>query len=221
MLTKIREFLDNKKVFILLMSIMSVTLILFILISYSLGAEGRTLTGKKFAEYWKLAEVNEIMEEKNIKALEKTLLSTFNKKQLTQIVRSELDYSMVLNDKKFPIYLNAINIDTPRINIKLYEYFGSDAIDILPKSIIDIGSMFNKRKDLKAIKISVNKAKYKMKRTEISDGRLIEYDFYNLKNGEIITLEIDPMITKKSGLKNGNVIEIFYTKAAKKDEDKK
>jgi len=200
---------------------MSVTLGMFVGISYILGTEGQMLSGNIFVEYQKFTEVSKKMENENIKALEKTLMKTFTKKQLVKIVRSELDYSMIINGDKFPVNTNTISITTPKFELQLYEYFGSDALDILPKNIINMGSMFNTLKNLKAINISTNKAKYSTKMTEIIDGRLISYKFSNLENGEIITLEIDPIIAKKIKLEVDNVVEIYYTEAKKTDENKK
>ena len=94
----------------------------------------------------------------------------------------------------------------------LSENFGNKAIELLPKSIIDLGTILKKDNALSIIKITSNSAKVNTVLDNTQSGQTMSYTFNNVRPGEIITLEIDPKLADKIGL-NDNVIEIFYNKA--------
>lgn len=158
----------------------------------------------------RLKHENFVMEIKkeNIKAFEKTLYKSFNAALLTKRAQSKFTYILMINGEKVSSS-GKIFSKTPSITMQLFENFDKDDLEILPKTIIESGSILNENSKSTVIKISSNKFVAKTKLINSQKGNSFLYEFSNVKNGEIITIEIEPKIAKKIGL-SVNTIEIFY-----------
>lgn len=143
--------------------------------------------------------------------LEDRLTSNFTKEQLIKIAQKYLNYSLAINgqyiEEKDTFYS-----DSPNITITLKEECDKNATDILPESIMNYGSLINQEDAEKLIKISSVTKSLPLVFDTSEYKRQLTYRFSKVKPGEIITLEIDPVLAEKLNLTN-NIIEIFYNKA--------
>lgn len=163
------------------------------------------------AIYSRIEAVKEEILKSNKILLEDRLNSNFTKEQLTKISQKHLNYSLTVNgqyiEKKDIFYSN-----TPNITIILTEECDKNAIDILPKNIMNYGTLIKQEDAEKIIKINSNTKSLPFAFDTSDYQKRLTYRFENVKQGEIITLEIAPALAEKLKLSN-NIIEIFYNKA--------
>lgn len=208
MFFKIRLLINNNKFFSILISICSVMIIsvIIILIVFTIKQKALLLATNS-ARLKHESFVMEIRKE-NIKAFEKTLNESFDVSILTKRIQAKFTYELMINGKKI-ITSNNIYSKTPSITMQLFENFDKEDLEIFPKNLIEMGYMLTEDNKISVIKISSNKARVNIKYIASKTGNSITYEFTNVKNGEIITIEIEPKIAKKIGLKV-NSLEILY-----------
>ncbi len=102
--------------------------------------------------------------------------------------------------------------NSPSVTVVLFENYNTKILNILPKKLIVSGSMLRTKKISSIINISTNKAKMKSELKSTEFGQYLNFSFSGVKAGEIITLDINPILAEKLGLKT-NVLEIIYNKA--------
>jgi hypothetical protein len=155
---------------------------------------------------------NAKMQAENLKAFEFALKASFSKPQLVKIAQSSTKYGLSINGTAIANNDNTIYSDRPTVDILISENYGRTAIENLPRSIIEMGSVMDLKSASKLVKIEYGKSTLKTKLYNYYYGKSLSYMISNLKPGDIITIEVLPDIARKIGL-DDNIIEIFYNKA--------
>lgn len=214
MKNKVIEFLNNDKVFLIAVGIGLLLIVAIFTSNIVVGNYLAQANIKKSSVYNKYFSMQTKMKNKNEEALAKILSSSFKKSQLVNIVQKFSTYTLIINDEKITKEKETIISETPKIKISLFENYGNDTLENIPKKIIEMASVLKKNRIGTLVRITTTKAKAKKKIVNIDNGKLFSCNFRNVKPGEIITMEIEPKLAEKIGLEN-TVIEIFYSKVKK------
>ena len=212
MMMKIRLLVNNKKFFLPFICIG-----LSLLIILSAGAAIMSSTKAKAvikndAALQHYDDENAKMQAENLKAFEFTLKASFSKPQLIKIAQSSTKYGLSINGTDMAHNSNTVYSDRPTVDILISENYSKVALNTLPRSIIEMGSVMELNTALKLVKIEYGKAKLKTKLYNYYYGKSLSYMISNLKPGDIIAIEVLPDVARKIGL-DDNIIEIFYNKA--------
>jgi hypothetical protein len=211
LIEKISTFIKNKT-FVVLLTLAVIVLAGFIVAVVIASNEVGAVSKKNSAAYQNYTAISAKMKIENEKALEKALLMNFTKQQLTSIVQNDTKYTLIINGKEYDKKSTTVFSESPDIYILLFENFGENIRDIMPKNVIEIGSRLSLKSAQTLIKIRTTKATVKTSLSDLGSSKMLTYKFKNVKTAEIITLQVDPIITEKLGLDN-SLIEIIYNKA--------
>ena len=171
-----------------------------------------TATINNSAARLKYNDINAKMQAENLKAFEITLKASFSKPQLIKIAQNRTIYSLTVNGTNVVKNTGAIYSDRPTVAIMISENYGRDALKMLPRSIIELGSVIELKSASSLAKVKHGKATLKTKLYNFYYGKSLSYLVSDLKPGDIITVEVLPEIARKIGMED-NIIEIFYNKA--------
>lgn len=213
MMFRIRKLLNNNRYFIPFVSICAFLLFILTVGTAIMSSKKDAAIIKNTAALQQYNDVNAKMKTENLKAFEITLKASFTKEQLIKIAQHQTIYSLSINGTNIAKNTDIIYSERPTVAILISENFGRDALQILPRNIIEMGSVVELKSASKLIKVSYGKADMKTKLYNYYYGKSLSYLISNLKPGDIITIEVLPEVAEKIGLAD-NIIEIFYNKAS-------
>lgn len=210
-LIELRTFMNRNRFFIPFIIVCSALIIIFsisLVINDNIYKSVSNKNGIALQEY---NSVNEKMQNENMKSFEKTLKSSFSAQQLIKISQNETLYSLTVNGTNVTDS-STIYLKSPSATILLSENYGKTTLNLLPRSIIEMGSIMKEKDAFNLLSISPKKEKVKTKLYDFYYGKTISYTIDNIKVGDIITIELEPTLAKKIGFES-EYIEIFYNKA--------
>jgi len=210
---RIRKLLRNNRFFIPFVSICAILLVILTVGAAVMGNKKEAALLKNGAALQTYNDVNDKMANENMKAFEITLKASFTKEQLIKIAQHQTIYSLTVNGTNVAKNTDIIYSDRPTVSVLISENFGRDALKILPRNIIEMGSVVELKSATKLVKVSYGKSKMRTKLYNYFYGKSLSYLVSDLKAGDIVTIEIMPEIARKIGLTD-NIIEIFYNKAS-------
>ncbi len=212
LISKIQQFIGKDKIFFSFVAVLSLVLVGLIVALAIASSNVGTAIEKKNVQYQKYSKLNIKMLDENSKALIKTVNQNFSGSQIGRVVEKNSTYTLIVNSKKVDKNTVTYYANSPSVTVVLFENYNTKILNILPKKLIVSGSMLRTKKISSIINISTNKAKMKSELKSTEFGQYLNFSFSGVKAGEIITLDINPILAEKLGLKT-NVLEIIYNKA--------
>ena len=213
MFFKIRKLVNDNKFFLPFVGICVSLLIILSVAAAVMLSKKETATVNNDAARLQYNDVNAKMQAENIKAFEITLKASFSKPQLIKIAQNRTIYSLTVNGTNVVKNTGAIYSERPTVAVMISENYGRDALKMLPRSIIELGSVMELKSASSLVKVKYGKAKLTTKLYNFYYGKSLSFLVSDLKSGDIITVEVLPEIAQKIGMED-NVIEIFYNKAS-------
>lgn len=211
MIAKIRGFIENKKRFISFVSICAAVLIVICIGLIIMGSRREALSVKYDTALQSFNDANAKMLSENMAAFEKNLLSSFSQNQLVSMAQNKTKYGIMINGESLGKNQSVVYATRPTIAILLSENYGKSALNLLPRNIVLMGSVIAPDKGDSLIKVTYGNSKLETKVYDYYYGKTFSYIISDLKAGDIVTLEVSPVIAGKIGLED-NIIEIFYNK---------
>lgn len=211
MFNKLRKFVENNKYFIPLMGVLSVLLVLFSIGAFITNKKMNVLSVRYDASLNEFNKANDKLFGMNMAAFEKILLGSFNNEQLVRISKKNTNYGISINGKPLRKDQNMVDSERPTVAILLSENYGKEALNSLPRSVVEKGSIITLENAPNLIEVIHGDAKLENNIYDFYYGKTLSYLVTGLKVGDIITLEIEEKIARKMGLQD-NIIEIFYSK---------
>lgn len=211
MLDKIKKFIENNKYFIPLITVSAV--LLMVLSTGALIMNGRlnTLSVRYNASLDAFNEANDKLFSKNMAAFEKTLLGSFNEQQLVRIAQKNTKYGISINGTPLGMSESVVYSQRPTIAVLLSENYGKDTLNLLPRSVVEMGSIIALENATDLIQVTYGEATMENNVYDYFYGKTLSFLVSNLKAGDIVTIEVAPDIARKIGL-DDNIIEIIYNK---------
>lgn len=211
MLDKIKKFIENNKYFIPLITVSAV--LLMVLSTGALIMNGRlnTLSVRYNASLDAFNEANDKLFSKNMAAFEKTLLGSFNEQQLVRIAQKNTKYGISINGTPLGKSESVVYSQRPTIAVLLSENYGKDTLNLLPRSVVEMGSIIALENATDLIQVTYGEATMENNVYDYFYGKTLSFLVSNLKAGDIVTIEVAPDIARKIGL-DDNIIEIIYNK---------
>ena len=124
-------------------------------------------------------------------------------------------YAIAINGKDLADHQITFLSDKPEIGFIISESFGKKAMENLPKSIRELGSVMKLENADNLVKItSAGSYEVEKRAYAFEYGNSISYVVKDVKVGDTISFEIDPAVAKKMEL-SSNVIEVFYSREAR------
>jgi len=154
---------------------------------------------------------NDKLFSENMAAFEKTLLGSFNEQQLVRIAQKNTKYGISINGTPLGLNESVVYSERPTIAVLLSENYGKDTLNLLPRSVVEMGSIIELEKASELIKVTYGEATMENNVYDYFYGKTLSYLMSNLKAGDIVTIEVTPDIARKIGLED-NIIEIIYNK---------
>jgi len=212
MLLKLRKFIENNKIYIPIVG--SAGALLLALLLGLFIAQGRLTTVK--AEHEKSLQAYNAAEERllaaNMAAFEKTLLGSFNEDQLIRIAKKNIRYGISINGKPLGKNESIVYSRRPTVAVLLSENYGKESLNLLPRNIIEMGSIMKKENADKLMKVTFNEySKMENNEYDYYYGKTLSYLVSDIKAGDIVTVELSPELATLMEIED-NVIEIIYNK---------
>ena len=211
MLDKIKKFIENNRYFVPLITVSAV--LLMVLSTGALIMNGRlnTLSVRYNASLDAFNEANDKLFSKNMAAFEKTLLGSFNEQQLVRIAQKNTKYGISINGTPLGKSESVVYSQRPTIAVLLSENYGKDTLNLLPRSVVEMGSIIALENATDLIQVTYGEATMENNVYDYFYGKTLSFLVSNLKAGDIVTIEVAPDIARKIGL-DDNIIEIIYNK---------
>lgn len=211
MLYNIKKFIENNKYFVPLIAVSAV--LLMVLSTGVLIMNGRlnALSVRYDASLNAFNEANDKMFGENMAAFEKTLLGSFNEQQLVRIAQKNTKYGISINGTPLGKSESVVYSQRPTIAVLLSENYGKDTLNLLPRSVVEKGSIIALEKAPELIMVTYGEATMENNVYDYFYGKTLSFLVSNLKAGDIVTIEVAPDIARKIGL-DDNIIEIIYNK---------
>lgn len=212
MLLKLRKFIENNKIYIPIVG--SAGALLLALLLGLFIAQGRLTTVK--AEHEKSLQAYNAAEERllaaNMAAFEKTLLGSFNEDQLVRIAKKNIRYGISINGKPVGKNESIVYSRRPTVAVLLSENYGKESLNLLPRNIIEMGSIMKKENADKLMKVTFNEySKMENNEYDYYYGKTLSYLVSDIKAGDIITVELSPELARIMEIED-NIIEVIYNK---------
>lgn len=155
--------------------------------------------------------VNAKMYAENMAAFEKSLRGSFSEQQLMRIAQSDIRYGITINGDQIQKNTDIYESKRPTVAVLLSESYGRAVLNLLPSSILEMGSILNLDDADKLITISYQRGEAVNRLYEFGYGKSLSYEVSDLKPGDIVTIEIAPWLAQKMELED-NIIEVFYSR---------
>lgn len=155
--------------------------------------------------------VNAKMYAENMAAFEKSLRGSFSDQQLVRIAQSDIRYGITINGDQVQKNTDIYESKRPTVAVLLSESYGRAVLNLLPSSILEMGSILNLDDADKLITISYQRGEAVNRLYEFGYGKSLSYEVSDLKPGDIVTIEIAPWLAQKMELED-NIIEVFYSR---------
>ena len=211
MLFKIRNFIDNNKYFVPLTVVSAVLLMVLLTGVLIMNSRLNALSVRYNASLDAFNAANDKMFSLNMAEFEKTLLGSFDKQQLVRIAQKNTKYGISINGDNLRNDQNVVYSKRPTIAVLLAENYGKDTLNLLPRSVVEMGSIISLDKTSDLIKVTYGESTMENNVYDYFYGKTLSYLVSNLKAGDIVTIEVAPDIARRIGLED-NIIEIIYNK---------
>lgn len=212
MFYKIRKFIENNKYFVPLIGISAALVIVLSVGALIMNSRLNALSVRYDSSLKAFNEANDKLYSENMAAFEKTLLGSFSDPQLIRIAQKNCKYGIQINGTALGMNETVVYSERPTVAVLLSENYGKDTLNLLPRSIVEKGSIITLDKAPSLIKVTYSDgATMENNVYDYFYGKTLSYLVSGLKAGDIVTIEVDPEIAKKIGLTD-NIIEIFYNK---------
>lgn len=212
MLLRLRKFIENNKIYIPIVAGAG-ALLLAVLIGFFI-AQGRLTTVK--AEHEKSLQAYNAAEERllaaNMAAFEKTLIGSFNEDQLVRIAKKNIRYGISINGKPVGKNESIVYSRRPTVAVLLSENYGKESLNLLPRNIIEMGSIMKKENAERLMKVTFNEySRMENNEYDYFYGKTLSYLVSDIKAGDIITVELSPELAMLMEMED-NIIEVIYNK---------
>lgn len=154
--------------------------------------------------------VNAKMYAENMAAFEKSLRGSFSEQQLVRIAQSDIRYGITINGDQIQKNTDIYESKRPTVAVLLSESYGRAVLNLLPSSVLEMGSILNLDDADKLITISYQRGEAVNRLYEFGYGKSLSYEVSDLKPGDIITIEIAPWLAQRMEMED-NIIEVFYS----------
>lgn len=211
MLFKIKKFIENNKYFVPLIVVSAVLLMVLLTGVLIMNSRLNALSVRYNASLDAFNEANDKMFSLNMAEFEKTLLGSFDEAQLIKIAQKNSKYGISINGNQLNTNESVVYSERPTIAVLLSENYGKDTLNLLPRSVVEKGSIVALDKAADLIKVTYGEATMENNVYDYFYGKTLSYLVSNLKAGDIVTIEVAPDIARKIGLED-NIIEIIYNK---------
>ncbi len=211
MISRIRKFTENNKIFIPFISICMALLVVLTAGAIGMDFKRNALDIKYNSALQAFNDANARMLNENMTAFEKILLASFEEPQLVKIAQNNSKYGIMINGESLAKNENTVYSERPTIAVLLSENYGKTSLNLLPRNIVEIGSIISLDKADSLIKVMYGEATLETKVYDYYYGKTLSYLVSGIKPGDIVTIEVAPEIAEKIGLTD-NIIEIFYNK---------
>lgn len=211
LLKKIRKIINNKLVVGIFLAVTLVLLTGFTIGAVVTAQRVQTATAVNDEAREVYNAVNAKMYAENMVALEKSLRGSFSEQQLMRIAQSDIRYGITINGDQIQKNTDIYESKRPTVAVLLSESYGRTVLNLLPSSILEMGSILNLDDAEKLITISYQRGDAVNRIYEFGYGKSLSYEVSDLKPGDIVTIEIAPWLAQKMELEN-NIIEVFYSR---------
>jgi len=211
MLYNIKKFIENNKYFVPLIAVSASLLLVLSIGVLIMNSRLNALSVRYNASLDAFNAANDKLFSENMAAFEKTLLGSFNEQQLVRIAQKNTKYGISINGTPLGLNESVVYSERPTIAVLLSENYGKDTLNLLPRSVVEMGSIIELEKASELIKVTYGEATMENNVYDYFYGKTLSYLMSNLKAGDIVTIEVTPDIARKIGLED-NIIEIIYNK---------
>lgn len=211
LLKKIRKIINNKLVVGIFLAVTLVLLTGFTIGAVVTAQRVQTATAVNDEAREVYNAVNAKMYAENMVALEKSLRGSFSEQQLMRIAQSDIRYGITINGDQIQKNTDIYESKRPTVAVLLSESYGRTVLNLLPSSILEMGSILKLDDAGKLITISYQRGDAVNRLYEFGYGKSLSYEVSDLKPGDIVTIEIAPWLAQKMELEN-NIIEVFYSR---------
>jgi hypothetical protein len=211
LLKKIRKIINNKLVVGIFLAVTLVLLTGFTIGAVVTAQRVQTATAVNDDAREVYNAVNAKMYAENMVALERSLRGSFSEQQLMRIAQSDIRYGITINGDQIQKNTDIYESKRPTVAVLLSESYGRTVLNLLPSSILEMGSILKLDDAGKLITISYQRGDAVNRLYEFGYGKSLSYEVSDLKPGDIVTIEIAPWLAQKMELEN-NIIEVFYSR---------
>lgn len=211
MLEKIRKFIENNKFFIPLMGISGTLLIVFSIGAFIVNDRYKALSVRYDQSLNEFNQANDKLYAENMAAFEEILLGSFSEKQLIRIAKKNINYGISINGKPLGKNDNIVYSERPTVAVLLSENYGKDALNYLPRNVLEKGSMIALANAPFLVEVTHGERKMENNFYDFYYGKTLSYVVSDLEAGDIITIKILPEIALVMGMVD-NIVEIIYNK---------
>lgn len=211
MIEKVRKIINNKLVVGIFLA---VTIVL--ITGFTIGAvvtaqrvQAATAVNDDARELYNA--INAKMYAENMTAFEKSLRGSFSEQQLGRIAQSDIRYGITINGDQVEKNTEIYESTRPTVAVLLSESYGRAVLNLLPSSILEMGSILNLKDADKLIKITYQRGDAVNRLYEFGYGKSLSYQVSDLQPGDIVTIEIAPWLAQKMEMED-NIIEVFYSR---------